>query len=128
MKKIILTVLLIVLVITMSACGNKEYTNISNAELNEILASDETYQFVDVRTQEEYYDEHIPGFNINKDYYLFRTDYSMLDKLDSTIPTVIMCNSGNRSVDASEIFVELGFVEVYNLTDGIQGWNGDTTK
>ena len=39
-----------------------------------------------------------------------------------------MCNSGNRSADASAIFVDEGFIEVYNLTNGIEGWDGDVIE
>ena len=83
------------------------------------------YQFVDVRTSSEFYSEKIPGFNILIDYYILEGDYSLLDDLDKEIPVVIMCNSGNRSVDASNILVDEGFT-VYNLENGIEGWYGPT--
>jgi len=126
MRRLALVLTAFVMVIGLSACGDKGYTNINNAELTEMLASEEDYQFVDVRTSSEYYDEHIPGFNTNIDYYKLEDDYSLISKLDKTLPVVIMCNSGNRSVSAAEIFVKEGFTEVYNLTNGIQGWDGET--
>lgn len=126
MKKLAMILTVFVAVIALSACGDKGYTNIDNAELSEMLASSEDYQFVDVRTSAEYYDEHIPGFVTNIDYYLLEKNYSLIDKLDKDKPVVIMCNSGNRSVSAAEIFVQEGFTEVYNLKDGIQGWDGET--
>lgn len=125
MKKIMLLLLVVFSVFTLSACA-KGYTNISNEELIAFLESDEEMQFVDVRTSEEFYAERIPGFTYNIDYYLLENDYSLLDGLDKNIPVVIMCNSGNRSVSASEIFVDEGFSEVYNLTSGIEGWTGET--
>jgi rhodanese-related sulfurtransferase len=125
MKKILLLIIGIMLVFTLSACGETEYTNISNEELLELLEDSDNYQFIDVRTSPEYYEGHIGGFIII-DYYMIDEDHSLLDRLDKDIPVVIMCNSGNRSVSASEIFVEEGFVEVYNLTDGIEGWDGAT--
>lgn len=125
MKKIIVLLAALTLVFTLSACST-DYTNISNEELSDLLDNyyDE-YQFVDVRTSAEYYAGYIQGFNNNLDFYFFEDDYSLLDRLDKTIPVVIMCNSGNRSVDASKIFVKEGFVEVYNLTNGIEGWDGE---
>ncbi len=124
MKKIIVLLVALVLVFTLSACST-EYTNISNDELSDMLENHyDEYQFVDVRTSTEFYSEKIPGFNRNLDYYIFEDDYSLLDVLDKDIPVVIMCNSGNRSVDASKILVKEGFVEVYNLTYGIEGWDG----
>ncbi len=124
MKKIIVLLVSLVLVFSLSACSTG-YTNISNDELKDMLEDIDSYQFVDVRTSTEFYDEKIPGFIINIDYYILEDDYSLLDRLDKTIPVVIMCNSGNRSVDASKILVDEGF-EVYNLKNGIEGWDGNT--
>ena len=125
MRKILIIIIASMFVITLSGCS-KGYTNISNAELVEMMESDIDYYFIDVRTLSEYYDERIAGFDINLDFYIFEDDYSLLDGLDTSRPVVIMCNSGNRSVDASNIFLEIGFTEVYNLKNGIQGWDGET--
>lgn len=128
MKKIAVVIALFTAVFALSACnGDKGYTNISNDELREMFASDVNYYYIDVRTSTEYYDEHIEEFTMNIDYYHLEDDYTMLDDLDRSRPVVIMCNSGNRSVSAAEIFVKEGFTEVYNLTKGIQGWDGETT-
>ena len=124
MRKIISILLALVLVFSLSACSN-EFTDISNEELVDMLADYDDYQFIDVRTSDEFYNEKIPGFNTNIDYYILDNNHSLLDGLDKAIPVVIMCNSGNRSVDASNIFVDEGF-EVYNLENGIEGWDGDT--
>jgi len=124
MKKIFTILVALVLVVAMAACS-KGFTEVSNDELTTMLESPKEYQFIDVRTSAEFYEQKIPGFNINIDYYILEDDYSLLDGLDKSIPVVIMCNSGNRSVDASNIFVDEGFI-VYNLTFGIEGWNGPT--
>ena len=125
MKKLLLIIATLLLVFTLSACSEK-FTNISNEELVEMLESDTEYLFIDVRTSQEFYNERIPGFSLNYDFYIFEDDYSLLDGLDTSMPVVIMCNSGNRSVDASNIFLEIGFTEVYNLEYGIEGWDGET--
>ena len=127
MKKLVLVVTTILAVFALSACNSDPgYTNISNDELREMFASDINYQYVDVRTSAEYYEAHIPEFTKNIDFYQLEDDYSLLDRLDKDRPVVIMCNSGNRSVSAAEIFVSEGFTEVYNLTNGIEGWDGET--
>ena len=125
MKKLLLIITILLITVTLSACS-KGYTNISNEELTEMLASDIDYYFIDVRTREEFDNERIPGFTRNYDFYIFEDDYALLETLDTTMPVVIMCNSGNRSVSASEIFLKVGFTEVYNLTNGIEGWDGET--
>jgi rhodanese-related sulfurtransferase len=126
MKKIIVLALTLIVIVTMSACS-KSYTNISNSELADMLENHPEYQFVDVRTSAEFYDTKIPGFTINLDFYIFEDDYSLLDKLDKDVPVVLMCNSGNRSASAADILVKEGFSVVYNLENGIQGWDGETT-
>lgn len=126
MKKIFVIILTLIFTVTLSACST-DYTNISNEELATMLESDLDYYFIDVRTHDEFYTERISGFS-NVDLYKFEDDYSVLDIFDTSKPVVIMCNSGNRSVAASKIFVEIGFTEVYNLKNGIQGWDGPTIK
>ena len=126
MKRLLIALAVLIGVLTLSACGEKGYTDINNAELQAMLHDHPEYQFVDVRTSTEYYEEHVVGFTILIDYYKLEDDYSLLDNLDKDVPVVIMCNSGNRSVSASEIFVKEGFTTVYNLKDGIQGWDGET--
>ena len=128
MKKLMLLIVSLVVVLTLSACGGQGYVDISNDELREMMADSETnYYFIDVRTRAEYDEWHIEGFNLVIDQYILEDDQSILEELDTTRPVIIMCNSGNRSVDASNIFLEHGFTEVYNLEFGIQGWDGPTT-
>lgn len=124
MKKILLLLLGLMLVFTLTAC-EKNYTDIGNEELKTMLASSDDYLFIDVRTSTEFYEWRIAGFS-NLDVYVLEDDYSLLDKYDNTMPVVIMCNSGNRSITAANIFYEKGFTEIYNLKDGIQGWDGET--
>lgn len=132
MKKVLLLLMVLFSALTLSACQEKNFTNINNDELATMLENKDDYQFIDVRTKDEYYEEHIPGFSMYVDFYKFETDISYLRdyielvELDKTKPLVIMCNSGNRSVEASNIFYEEGFTEIYNLENGIQGWNGET--
>lgn len=125
MKRMFLLLTALIVVLSLSACG-PGYTNIGNEELVEMLASDVDYYFIDVRTYEEFTTERIPGFTKNIDFYILEEDYSLLEDLDTSRPVVIMCNSGNRSVSASNIFLKEGFTEVYNLEEGIQGWDGET--
>lgn len=125
MKKIMIIITVFLFVFTLSSCdSNKaEYTNISNQELITMLENRADYQFVDVRTYQEYTSMKIDGFNYLMDVYILQEgDLSALDLLDKDKPVVIMCNSGNRSVDAMQIFWDAGFTELYNLEDGIQGW------
>jgi rhodanese-related sulfurtransferase len=74
---------------------------------------------IDVRTPEEFNQEHIQGAS-NIDFYSdnFKEE---LNKLDKTKTYVIHCRSGARSSQALEIVRALGFREVYNM-GGIIQW------
>lgn len=126
MKRWMMLLLAVVLGVSLSACGDKGYTDIGNEELKTMLEEHPEYQYVDVRTSQEYYDSHVPGFTYLIDFYLLEDDHSLLDDLDKDVPVVILCNSGNRSAQAAEIFVEQGFTTVYNLRHGIEQWDGET--
>ncbi|PAT01450.1 hypothetical protein CI105_06975 [Candidatus Izimaplasma bacterium ZiA1] len=127
MKKLLIVLSLLIFVSTLSACKSDEYENISNEQLSEMLASDDNYYFIDVRTEQEFNNLRIPGFS-NLDLYSFDKNPELINTLDldKSIPVVIMCNSGNRSVTAAKIFIDQGFTTVYNLKNGIQGWDGTT--
>jgi len=127
MRKLLLILSLIILFTTLTACKSDGYENISNEQLTEMLASDENYYFIDVRTEQEYNNLRIPGFS-NLDLYSFDKNPDLISTLDldKSIPVVLMCNSGNRSVSAAKIFIDQGFTTVYNLKNGIQGWDGTT--
>ena len=83
MKKIIVVLVALVLVFTLSACS-KNYTNISNSELTDMLDNHyDEYQFIDVRTLDEYYTSHIEGFTTVIDYYILEDDYYPIDEFTS---------------------------------------------
>jgi rhodanese-related sulfurtransferase len=126
MKRLMLLLLVLFGSLLLSACDNESYINIDNEELKQMLIDHPEYQYVDVRTAEEYYSGHVVGFTFQIDYYLLENDYSLLDRLDKNVPVVIMCNSGNRSVSAAKIMAKEGFQTIYNLEHGIQSWDGET--
>ena len=78
------------------------------------------FVIIDVRTPEEFTEEHIEDA-INLDYHseTFRDELSQLDKNKTYL---IYCRSGVRSADALDIMAELDFREAYNMLDGINGW------
>jgi len=75
---------------------------------------------IDVRTPEEFAEEHIEDA-INLDYYS-ETFQDELDKLDRDKTYLIYCRSGGRSGNALDIMAGLDFEEAYNMTGGINGW------
>ena len=72
---------------------------------------------LDVRSHQEYNEEHLPGaININ----LYDLKKEITDKITNKETTIVVyCSCGVRSKKAKEILEELGYTEVYNLKEGL---------
>jgi rhodanese-related sulfurtransferase len=81
------------------------------------------FVILDVRTPAEFDSGHIENA-INIDYYS-DTFQDELDSLDKDKTYLIYCEVGGRSKDALAIMKGLGFMEVYNMLDGINQWQAD---
>ena len=123
MKKL---VFLLLAVMMLTACGqNKEndqgavYVNITAEEAKQIMDTEEGYIILDVRTQEEYDEDHIPGaIVISHDEIVEKAEEVLTDK-DQLI--LIYCRSGRRSKLAAEALVELGYTNIMEF-GGIIDW------
>jgi len=78
------------------------------------------YFLLDVRTPEEYEQVHIDGATQISVYEL-EARFSEIEQYKET-PVLVYCKSGNRSIVASQILIENGFMNVTNLEGGISGW------
>jgi rhodanese-related sulfurtransferase len=101
--------------------------NLSDKIINEITTADfkslnsvEDIQLIDVRTIEEYNSGYIDGA-LNIDFYKF-SFIDSINVLDKSKTTVIYCKSGNRSSKSALMMKSLGFKNVYNLKEGMNGW------
>lgn len=89
-------------------------------ELKQQLDEHAPLKLVDVRSQREYSDGHVPGAtnltlsHIEKD----------LPKLDLNQPVAVICEGGYRSAAAASILQRAGFSEVYNVLGGTAAWTG----
>ena len=123
MKKL---VFLLLAVLLLTACGqDKEndqgavYMNITAEEAKQIMDSEEGYIILDVRTQEEYDQGHIPGATqISHEEIAEKADEVLTDK-DQLI--LVYCRSGRRSKIAAEALVELGYTNIKEF-GGIIDW------
>ncbi len=75
---------------------------------------------LDIRTPEEFTAGALPNA-INLDFYAADFQDRLAD-LDTSVPYVMYCNSGNRSSTAARMMEDLGFAEVYEIDGGIQSW------
>ena len=93
--------------------------NITAEEAKQIMDSQEGYIILDVRTQEEYDQGHIPGaIQIPHEEIPEKAEDVLTDK-DQLI--LVYCRSGRRSKLAAEALVELGYTNIKEF-GGIQDW------
>ena len=114
MKRIILILLAVML---LTACGqDKEkdqgavYMNITAEEAKQIMDTEEGYIILDVRTQEEYDEGHIPGAIVISHEEIAEKAEDVLTDKNQLI--LVYCRSGRRSKIAAEALVELGYTNI----------------
>ena len=118
--------LLATLLMILRACGQttqKEqeavYVNITAEEAKKIMDTETDYVILDVRTQEEYDQGHIPGAIVIPDTEIkVRAEEELPDK-DEMI--LVYCRSGRRSKNAAQILAELGYTNILEF-GGILDW------
>lgn len=75
---------------------------------------------VDVRTDLEFADGHLPGavrIGIEDDDFLEK-----LGRLPKDKPVYVYCGSGFRSAKSAKRAAKLGFKEIYDMEGGIKAW------
>lgn len=91
--------------------------NIKPEEVAEVLAQGAT--LLDVRTEDEFLDGHIPGA-INVE--IGEMSDEDIEQLDKEKTYVLYCRSGGRSSRAAQMLEALDFGDVYNLEGGYMEW------
>jgi rhodanese-related sulfurtransferase len=75
---------------------------------------------VDVRTPGEFAQGHLANAVLID---IYSDDFkSRVGKLDKSKPVFVYCKAGSRSGSAVEVFTEMGFKEIYDLSGGITAW------
>ena len=123
-------VMLILAALALCGCGASEedtdtYLQITADEAAELMAEETDYILLDVRTEEEYATEHIPGAICVPNETIGDSAPAELPDKDQRI--LIYCRSGNRSKDAAEKLVRLGYTRIIEF-GGINDWNGETVS
>ena len=123
MKKL---VFLLLAVMMLTACGqDKEndqgavYMNITAEEAKQIMDTEEGYIILDVRTQEEYDEGHIPGAIVISHEEIKEKAEEVLPDKDQLI--LVYCRSGRRSKIAAEALAALGYTNIKEF-GGIIDW------
>jgi len=100
------------------------FTDIKPEDAKKRLENEKGIILLDVRTQEEYSEKHIPNsLLIPVDVIEKEAPLKLTDK-GTTI--FVYCRSGRRSAIASEALIKMGYTKVYNLLGGINNWTYET--
>ena len=135
MRKFMTLTLMVFLLLGITSCGTKSkenssetmntYTQISMEQAITMMEEEKDYIILDVRTPEEFYEKHIPNA-INVPNENIGTE-EILELPDKDQLILVYCRSGNRSKQASEKLVALGYSNVYEF-GGINSWPGETVS
>jgi rhodanese-related sulfurtransferase len=94
----------------------KNITPTDASKLIEKYKDDPNFIIIDVRTPNEFSDEHIENA---KNIDFLSTDFEkQLEKMDKEKKCIVYCASGHRGAKAMKKMKNLGFMEVYNIEGG----------
>ena len=115
---------LMTVLFVLSGCGREtgkeaSYINITAQEAKELMDQEEGYIILDVRTEEEYTQGHIPGAILIPDYEILQKAEDILTDKDQML--LVYCRSGRRSKNASQVLLELGYTNIREF-GGIVDW------
>ena len=126
MKKIIPFLMALLL---LAGCGAQSeestYRQINAEEAAALMEKESGYIILDVRTAQEYSEKHIPGAINIPNETISTEDIPELPDKEQLI--LVYCRSGNRSKQASEKLVKLGYTNIVEF-GGINDWTGETVS
>jgi len=127
MKRMIPTLLFLTLTLTGCAVSapapeSNTYRQITMQEAVEMMEKEVNYIILDVRTEQEYAAGHIPGAMLIPNETINTAEIPQLPDKDQLI--MVYCRSGNRSKQASDKLVRLGYTNIVEF-GGINSWPGE---
>lgn len=123
----LLLVTLIILPVTAAACGGGESAadGYENTEVKHAYqhwsqgdASAVAFVFIDVRTADEYAEDHIAGAKLIPVQELA----ARMGEVTKDKQVYLYCHSGRRSADAAAMLAKAGYTNIENVLGGIQAW------
>lgn len=100
------------------------YRQVTTEDAITIMEEKKDYILLDVRTIDEYRNQHIPGAICIPNETIGSEEIQELPDKDQLI--LVYCRSGNRSKQASQKLADLGYTNVVEF-GGINDWTGETT-
>ena len=126
MKRIIPFLMALLL---LAGCGAQSeestYRQVNAEEAASMMEEESGYIILDVRTAQEYSEKHIPGAINIPNETIGTEDIPELPDKEQLI--LVYCRSGNRSKQASEKLVKLGYTNIVEF-GGINDWTGETVS
>ena len=101
-----------------SLTQKSEYGDVTVERASDLMDSKPELVVLDVRTQEEYDDEHIEGAILIPVQEL----EERIDELSKDDELLVYCRTGNRSGTAVSILQGNGFQKIYHMAGGITAW------
>lgn len=98
------------------------YKQITQEEAKDMMAQDDGHIIVDVRRQDEFAAGHIPDAVCIPNETIDKMKPAELPDLEQII--LIYCRSGNRSKQAAQKLVDMGYTNIYEF-GGIIDWTGE---
>ncbi len=126
MKK---TFIALLFALFMTGCASSgpesSYRRITVSEAADMMQKESGYIILDVRTEEEYEEKHIPGAICIPNETIGTEEIEALPDKNQLI--MVYCRSGNRSKKAAEKLVKLGYTNIVEF-GGINDWQGKTVS
>lgn len=126
MKK---TFIALLFTLFMTGCASSgpepSYRHITASEAADMMQKETGYIILDVRTEEEYEEKHIPGAICIPNETIGTEEIEALPDKNQLI--MVYCRSGNRSKKAAEKLVKLGYTNIVEF-GGINDWQGKTVS
>ena len=113
-------------ILLLTGCGGAKapaYRQVSPAEAAALMESETNYIILDVRTQAEYDQGHIPGAICVPNETIGTGDIPQLPDREQLI--LVYCRSGNRSKQAAQKLADSGYTNIVEF-GGILSWTGET--
>ena len=112
---------IVILLSSFAFANAQKIKSVNSTEVNAMLSKANKIVVLDVRTADEFAMGHVKGA-INID--IRQADAtSRIDKLDKKATYVVHCRTNRRSQIAVDHMVQAGFTNIYQMMDGMMGWN-----
>lgn len=132
MRKIVCMALMAVIMAAACGCGDAvsaptgqaAYRQVSSDEAGKMMERETGYIIVDVRTQQEYDEGHIPKAVCIPNETIDREPPTLLSDKEQKI--FVYCRSGRRSKEAAQKLADMGYKNIVEF-GGIRDWHGAIT-